>query len=129
MHHTCFHSTFHPVSGQGQPVSEWSGQRALQEGPRFKLEHSHGSRVLKKRRHADLKEDGTLGNFEKRRDCGSKRGHKQGSLPQFLKEQADQRAGQTLMTTSVAGGDGALAGTTTLLTTHIINDQPLPHGT
>ena len=92
MHHTCFHSTFHPVSGQGQPVSEWSGQR----GPRFKLEHSHGSRVLKKRRHADLKEDGTLGNFEKRRDCGSKRGHKQGSLPQFLKEQADQRAGQTL---------------------------------
>ena len=63
---------------------------------RFKLEHSHGSRVLKKRRHADLKEDGTLGNFEKRRDCGSKRGHKQGSLPQFLKEQADQRAGHTL---------------------------------
>ena len=96
MHHTCFHPTFHQVSGQGQPVSEWSGQRALQEGPRFKLEHSHGSRVLKKRRHADLKEDGTLGNFEKRRDCGSKRGHKQGSLPQFLKEQADQRAGQTL---------------------------------
>jgi len=63
---------------------------------RFKLEHSHGSRVLKKRRHADLKEDGTLGNFEKRRDCGSKRGHKQGSLPLFLKEQADQRAGHTL---------------------------------
>jgi len=61
-----------------------------------KLQHSHGSKTLKKRKHEDLLEDGTLGKFEKRRDAGTKRGHKDGSIPHFLKEQSDQRAGAKL---------------------------------
>ena len=54
-----------------------------------------GSRVLKKRRHEDLAEDGTL-KIARRRDAGIKRGHKEGSLPHFLKEQSSQRAGEQL---------------------------------
>ena len=57
---------------------------------------TNGSRALKKRKRQDLAEDGTLGEIKKRRDAGIKRGHKEGSLPHFLKEQATQRAGKQL---------------------------------
>jgi len=54
------------------------------------LQSSHGSKLLKKRKHC------TPEQFEKRRDVGVSRGHKDGSLPHFLKEQSDQKAGAKL---------------------------------
>ena len=57
---------------------------------------TNGSRALMKRKRQDLAEDGTLGKIVKRRDAGIKRGHKEGSLPHFLKEQSSQRAGEQL---------------------------------
>ena len=55
-----------------------------------------GSRALLKRKRQDRAEDGTLGKIVRRRDAGIKRGHKEGSLPHFLKEQSSQRAGEQL---------------------------------
>jgi hypothetical protein len=57
---------------------------------------TNGSRALMKRKRQDLAEDGTLGKIKKRRDAGIKRGHKEGSLPHFLREQSSQRAGEQL---------------------------------
>ena len=57
---------------------------------------TNGSRAYVKRKLQDLAatEDGTFGKIKKRRDAGIKRGHKEGSLPHFLREQSSQRAGE-----------------------------------
>ena len=59
---------------------------------------TNGSRAYVKRKLQDLAatEDGTFGQIKKRRDAGIKRGHKEGSLPHFLREQSSQRAGEQL---------------------------------